>query len=62
MQVTIGFRDAPGVHAKDRGRNRRYAGPVYLRGTYRDDGHRHIEMRGRIGKLGLGIHVLGVPR
>lgn len=62
MAVTIGFTDAPGVHARDRGRNRRYAGPVYLRGTYRDDGDRYIEVRGRIGKLGLGIHQLRPPR
>jgi hypothetical protein len=62
MAVTIGFSDAPGVHARDRGRYRRFAGPVYLRGTYRDDGDRYIEVRGRIGKLGLGIHLLRPPR
>jgi hypothetical protein len=62
MAVTIGFGDAPGVHARDRGRHRRYAGPVYLRGTYRDDGDCYVEVRGRIGKLGLGIHLLRPPR
>jgi hypothetical protein len=62
MAVTIGFSDAPGVHARDRGRYRRFAGPVYLQGTYRDDGDRYIEVRGRIGKLGLGIHLLRPPR
>ena len=54
MSVTIGFRDAPGAHARDRGRYRRYAGPVYLRGTYRDDGNRYIEVKARIGKRGSG--------
>jgi hypothetical protein len=62
MSVTIGFRDAPGVHARNRGRFRRYAGPVYLRGTYRDDGNRYVEVKGRIGRRGFGIVVLRPPR
>lgn len=62
MAVTIGFADAPGVHARDRCRCRRFAGPVYLRGTYRDDGDRYIEVRGRIGRHGLGIHQTRPPR
>jgi hypothetical protein len=62
MSVAIGFRDAPGVHARDRGRYRRFAGPVYLRGTYRDDGNRYVEVKARIGKRGFGIAVIPPPR
>lgn len=58
LAVTIGLGDAPRLHARNRGRYRHYAGPVYRRGTYRDDGDRYIDVRGRIGELGLGIDLL----
>jgi hypothetical protein len=49
MKVRIGFWPNGPWH-RDVGRFRRYAGPVYIGGTYAQDGDRTIEVTGTIGR------------
>jgi hypothetical protein len=49
MKVRVGFWPGGPWH-RDVGRFRRYAGPVYIGGTYAQDADRTIEVKGTIGR------------
>jgi hypothetical protein len=62
MKIQIGFNGwPPRKYHKDSGRFRRYAGPVYLGGTYRRYGGRYIIVQAWIARTGYRLFFTPVP-